>query len=103
MSRDVDDVVGATHDPQVAVLVQMAGVRGFVVAVEAAQVRLLEALFVVPQGGQAARREGKPQNDEEAPARSPGTNGYKIETGFELNAVSMSTATACMMTVIAPH
>ena len=47
---DVDDVVGAGHDPQVAVLVDVAGVRGLVVAREALQVGALEALVVLPQG-----------------------------------------------------
>ena len=53
MTRDVEDIVGAAHDEQVAVLVDEAAVPGEVVAVEGRQVSRDVALVVVPQ-----RREG---------------------------------------------
>ena len=54
---DVDDVVGAAHDEQVAVLVDVAAVAGQVVAVERGQVRRDEPVVVVPQRRQRARRQ----------------------------------------------
>ena len=63
MARHVDDVVGARHDPEVAVLVEVARVGGLVVAREAPQVGRLEALVVLPQRAQAARRQGQLDRD----------------------------------------
>ena len=63
MARDVDDVVGAAHHEQVAVLVQVAAVGGVVVALERLQVAVAEAFLVVPQRGQAPGRQRQLQAD----------------------------------------
>ena len=63
MARDVDDVVGAAHDEQVAVLVLEAGVRGLVVAGELAEVAFLEALVLLPQRRQACGRQRQLDHD----------------------------------------
>ena len=46
MARDVDDVVGAAHDVDVAVVVDEAGVGGLVVAGKLGEVALPEALVL---------------------------------------------------------
>src|SRR5699024_3783504 len=48
VTGDVDDIVGAPHDVDVAVLVEVAGVAGEVVAVEGGQVRGDEARVIAP-------------------------------------------------------
>ena len=58
VAGDVDDVVGARHHEDVAVLVDEAGIGRLVVAREFLQVGLDEPLVVVPQGGQGAGRHG---------------------------------------------
>ena len=57
VAGDVDDVVGAAHHEQVAVLVDVAAVAGEVVAVERRQVGRDEALVVAPQRRQRSRRQ----------------------------------------------
>ena len=52
---DVEDVVGAAHDEQVAVLVEVPAVAGQVVAVERRQVRRDVAVVVAPQGREGAQ------------------------------------------------
>src|SRR5262249_62110004 len=49
MAGDVDDVVGATHDIDVAVLVLEAGVRGLVITRKLREVILLEQIVLLPQ------------------------------------------------------
>ena len=61
--RDIDDVVGAAHDEQVAVLVLEAGVRGLVVAGEFREVAFLEALVLLPQRRQAGGRQRQLDDD----------------------------------------
>src|SRR4029453_4474728 len=55
--RDVDYVVHAAHDVDVTVLVPVAGVARQVVAGMLREVGLLVSGVVVPQGGQAPRRQ----------------------------------------------
>ena len=69
MARDVDDVVGAAHDPEIAVLVENAGVAGQVIAGEAGEVGLLEALVVVPERRREAGRQRQLDHDRADPAR----------------------------------
>ena len=57
MSRNVDDVVGAAHHEQVAVVVDVAAVAGEVVAGKRGQVRRHVAVVVTPQRRQGARRQ----------------------------------------------
>ena len=59
----VDDVVHAAHDVEVAVLVLVAGVAREVVAGMPREVRLLVALVVVPERGQAAGRQRQLDRD----------------------------------------
>ena len=56
MAGDVDDVVGAGHDEDVAVLVDVAGIGGLVVAGKGVEVRLAEALVRVPERRRGAGR-----------------------------------------------
>ena len=50
MAGDVDDVVGAAHDVEVAVLVPVAGIGGLVVAGKVVEIGAPVALVVVPTG-----------------------------------------------------
>ena len=49
MARDIDDVVGATHDEEIAVVVLEAGIGGFVVAGKFAEIGFGEALVLLDQ------------------------------------------------------
>ncbi len=69
MAGDVDDVVGAAHDEQVAVLVEVAAVPREVAALVRRQVGRDVAVVVAPQGGQRARRQRQPQHDRPLGAR----------------------------------
>ena len=62
MAGDVDDVVGAAHDVEVAVGVLEAGVGGLVVAGKLGEVAL-EALVLLPQRRQARRRQRQLDHD----------------------------------------
>ena len=53
MPGDIDDVVGAAHDEDVAVIVLEAGVGGFVIARKLREVALGKTLIGLPQGRQA--------------------------------------------------
>ena len=57
MAGDIDDVIGAPHDEQVAILVEVAAVAGEVVAGEGGHVGAVKALRIAPHPGQAARRQ----------------------------------------------
>ena len=59
MAGDVDDVVGTGHHVNVSVLVDVAGVGGFVVAGKVGEVGVHVTLVRVPQGGQGAGRQGQ--------------------------------------------
>ena len=61
VAGDVDDVVGAAHHEQVAVLVDVAAVAGEVVAVERRQVRGDVAVVVAPERRQRAGRQRQPE------------------------------------------
>ena len=63
VAGDVDDVVDARHDEQVAVFVLHPCVAGEVVAGLGAQIRIDEAVVVLPQGGQAAGGHGQLDHD----------------------------------------
>ena len=63
VSGDVDDVVGAAHDEDVAVLVPVAGVAGGVVALERLEVGGNVAFVVAPERGQGAGRQRQAQDD----------------------------------------
>ena len=64
MGRDVDDIVGPGHDMDVAILVHDAGVaRVHPLAIEPAQVALVEALLVLPEGPERRRGERQRQDD----------------------------------------
>src|SRR5688500_18349851 len=56
MAGDVDDVVGTGHDEDVARVVEVAGVRGLVVAGKGGEVRLAEALVRLPERWRRAGR-----------------------------------------------
>ena len=60
---DVDDVVGAAHDEEIAVVVQVAGVARLVVTGVAIEIRGAKASLVVPQRRQAARRQRQLDDD----------------------------------------
>src|ERR1700678_751857 len=68
MSRDVDDVVGPPEDGEIAVLVDEAGVGGFVIAGELVEVTLAHTLVLAVERRQAARRQR--QLDDERTHRS---------------------------------
>src|SRR5262249_57278550 len=55
----VDDVIGAAHDVNVAILVLEAGVSGLVVTRKFTEVAFSEALVLLPQGRQTGGRQGK--------------------------------------------
>ncbi|MPL75488.1 hypothetical protein SDC9_21312 [bioreactor metagenome] len=63
VARDVDHVIGARHDVEIAVLVLVARVAGLVIAREMAQVTLLEAVLGIPQRRQRARRQRQLDRD----------------------------------------
>jgi hypothetical protein len=63
VAGDVDDVVGAAHDVEIAVLVDEAGIGGLVVAGEVGEVAFAEALVGVPQRRQAAGRQRQLDDD----------------------------------------
>ena len=74
---DVEHVVGAAHDVDVAVLVDEPAVTGEVVAVEDRQVPGDEAVVVLPQRRQGARGQRQPDGDGSLRAgrhRSPGSS-----------------------------
>ena len=71
VAGDVDDVVGAAHDEQVAVRVLEAGVRGLVVAGELGEVAFLEALVLLPQRRQAGGRQRQLDDDRAHLVRPP--------------------------------
>ena len=56
MAGDVDDVVGATHDPDVAVVVDRSSIAGAIPAGEVGEVGGVVALVVLPESGGAAGR-----------------------------------------------
>jgi hypothetical protein len=57
MAGDIDDVVGAAHDENVAVLVLEAGIGGFVVAGKFVEIAFAHARVGLPQRRQARRRQ----------------------------------------------
>ena len=57
MTGDVNNVVGASHDVEVAVLVSVAGVRGFIIPGKFVQIGFDEPVVSVPQRRQARRRQ----------------------------------------------
>ena len=63
MAGDIDDVVGAAHDENVAVLVLEAGVGGFVVAGEFVEIAFAHARVGLPQRRQAGRRQRQLDHD----------------------------------------
>ncbi len=63
MARDVDHVVRATHDVEIAVLVDVAAITRGVEAGEGGQVRRHVAVIVTPERGQRARRQGQTNGD----------------------------------------
>ena len=63
MPGHVDDVVRAAHDPEIAVFIFIARIRGQVVAGISVEVRPLIAFIVVPQRRKTTGRERKPNDD----------------------------------------
>src|SRR5690625_2282879 len=63
MACDIDDVVGARHDKDIAVFVDIARVSGLVVAGEGAEIGLLKAFFRVPEGWEGTRGQGQLADD----------------------------------------
>ncbi|MNZ63454.1 hypothetical protein D3C78_816010 [compost metagenome] len=63
MPGNVDDIVGAPHDVDEAIVIQIAAVAGMVVARISGEVRLQVALVVAPQRLTAARRQGQSNDD----------------------------------------
>ena len=61
--RDVDDVVGAAHDEDIAVGVDVSGIARRVEARERIEIRLAEPLEASPDAGERARRQRKAQRD----------------------------------------
>ena len=55
MAGDIDHIVGARHDVEVAVLVNHPRISGFIVAGEGFQIGLFIALFGLPEGRECAR------------------------------------------------
>jgi hypothetical protein len=63
VTGDIDDVVGARHDEQVAVIIDETGIRCFVVAGKLGEIGIAEPVFGVPQRRQAARRQRQLDNN----------------------------------------
>ena len=63
--RDIDDVVGAGHHEHIAVSVDIASIRGLIIAWIFCKIALDEAFIVLPERGQAAGRHRQP--DQSAP------------------------------------
>ena len=57
MAGDIDDVVGARHDEQIAVVIDIAGIGGLIVAGKLREVGLRNRVRI-PQCRQAAGRQG---------------------------------------------
>jgi ribose 5-phosphate isomerase RpiB len=55
MAGDIDDVVGAAHHIDIAVLIEITGIGGFVVAGKFVEIGFLAALVLLPQ-----RRQRRP-------------------------------------------
>ena len=58
VARDIDDVVGARHDVEIAVLVLVAGITGLVIAGEGRQIFLDKGVVRAPDAGKAGWRQG---------------------------------------------
>ena len=71
VARDIDDVVGAAHHENIAVLVLVAGIGGFVVAGEFGEIGFLETVVLLPQGRQAGGRHRQLDDD-----RAHGVRGH---------------------------
>ena len=63
MARDIDDVVGAPHDEDIAVGVDEAGIRGVVEARIGGEIGFDEALLGLPQSRQGAGRQRQLDHD----------------------------------------
>src|SRR2546423_287594 len=61
--RHVDDVVGAAHDEERALLVLEAGIGGLVVAGKFREVARPQAVIVLPKGRQACGRQRQLDDD----------------------------------------
>ena len=59
VARDIDDVVGARHDVEIAVLVLVAGITGLVIAGEGRQIFLDKGVVRAPDAGKAGWRQGQ--------------------------------------------
>ena len=70
MPGNVDHVIGAGHDVEIAVLIDIARIAGFIKAGEMGEIALHEAGFGVPQGGQRAG--GQRQADGDGAQRAGG-------------------------------
>ena len=54
VARDVDHVIGARHDPDIAVLINPPRIASLIIAGEGGEVGFAKAVFGVPQAGQGA-------------------------------------------------
>src|SRR5690349_3458604 len=63
MSGDVDDVVGATHDPQISVVISVTSVGRLVIPGIRAEIRFEIRVIVVPQRRQTTRRQRQLDRD----------------------------------------
>ncbi len=58
MPGAIDDVIGASHDEDIAVFVDDAGIGRLIVAGELIEARSPKALIGIPEGNEAARGRG---------------------------------------------
>ena len=63
MAGHINDVVGARHNEQIAVFIDITCVGGFVVTGKFFQIRFAKARFGIPQGWQAAGWQWQFDND----------------------------------------
>ena len=65
VARHIDHIVGARHDVEIAILIDISGVAGFIIAGEVIEVGFAKTRFGIPERGQGAG--GQRQLDRNGP------------------------------------
>ena len=63
MSCDIDDVVGAAHDVEIAIFIHVARIGGFIIAGKFVEIGFAKSLIGVPQGRQTTGRQWQLDED----------------------------------------
>ena len=57
MTGDINNIIGAAHHKNITLVIDKAGIRGFVISREFFQIGCQKTLIIVPQRGKRARRQ----------------------------------------------